>query len=56
VRSLERLAVWKEDILLGSLGDVIKMWIVLGFHTGSEEVYLLSKRGITGAANDGAQN
>jgi hypothetical protein len=31
VRSnLERPAVWKKDILLGSLGDLMKMWIVLG--------------------------
>jgi hypothetical protein len=27
--NLERLAVWKKDILLGGLGDRTKMWIVL---------------------------
>jgi hypothetical protein len=27
--NLKRRAVWKEDVLLGSLGDLMKMWIVL---------------------------
>jgi hypothetical protein len=27
--NFERLAVWKKDILLGGLGDLMKMWIVL---------------------------
>jgi hypothetical protein len=28
-RNLERLAVWKKDILLDSLADVMRLWIVL---------------------------
>jgi hypothetical protein len=27
---LERLAVWGKGILLGGLGDLMKMWIMLG--------------------------
>jgi hypothetical protein len=28
--NLERLAVWKKYFLRGGLGDLMKMWIVLG--------------------------
>jgi hypothetical protein len=28
--NLERLTIWKKDILLGGLGDLMMMWVMLG--------------------------
>jgi hypothetical protein len=51
--NLERLAVWKKGILLGGLGDLMKMWIVFGrLSCESEEVALPRKCSVTDASND----
>jgi hypothetical protein len=55
-KQLERLSVWKKDILLGSIGNVME-WIMLDkLLYGVREVDLPSKCRVTDVADDHSQN
>jgi hypothetical protein len=53
--NLERLPIWKKDILLGGLGDLTKMWITLS-RLSDEVQRILSKCNVTDATRNCPEN
>jgi hypothetical protein len=48
--NLEGLRMWQKDILLGGVGELMKVCIVLGRPSESNEVGLMSECRVTDAA------